>query len=55
MIAYAEKKEIVDRSILLPSIRPRAIIALSEQFCKEVIETIQDFLVELEKKITKTI
>ena len=55
MIAYAEKKEIVDRSILLPSIRPRAIIALSEQFCKEVIETIQDFLVELEKKIAKTI
>ncbi|MFC2021739.1 hypothetical protein ACFLTR_00765 [Chloroflexota bacterium] len=55
MIAYAEKKEIVDRLMFLPSIRPRAIIALSEQFCEEAIETIQDFLVELEKKIAKTI
>ena len=55
MIAYAKEKEIVDRLMAIPSIRPRAIIALSEQFCKEVIQTIQDFLVELEKKIAKMI
>ena len=51
LLAYSKEKSIIDRLMILPSIRPRATIALSEQFCKEVIETIQDFLLDLEKKI----
>ena len=53
--AYANRKNIIDDTLIGVSIRWQAQIALTEGFCKEVIETIQDFLVELEKKITKTI
>lgn len=44
LISYAKKKEIIDREMLLPSIRPWAVVALSEQFCKEVINTMLTFL-----------
>lgn len=53
ILPYVKKKNIVDELIFFPSIRPTKVIALSEQFCKEVLETMQSFIVELEKKIDR--
>ena len=47
LISYLKKKDIISQDTI------KQEIALKKSFCEEVIETIQNFLAELEKKIAK--
>lgn len=51
--AYTIRTKITDKLIVFPEVRPHDQIALTDQFCKQVVETIQIFLVELEKNINR--
>ena len=51
--AYATRNKITDKLLVFPEVRPHDQIALTDQFCRQVVETIQFFLVELEKNINR--
>lgn len=44
LLPYAIKKNIIEESIIFPAVRSQDKIALTEQFCREVISTMWAFL-----------